>query len=86
MLGVCVSGVEEIQEYLNLRLTLQAIADKMNCHHQTLRALLRKEGKTVRGLKYSSISDEELTALIKEYNRDHENAGKFRVSVHFGSM
>ena len=43
-------------------------------------------GKTVRGLKYSRISDEELTAVIKEYNRDHENAGKFRVSVHFGSM
>ena len=54
------------------RIPLQTLAQTLGVHRNTLRHHLRMNGLSK---QYSSITDQELDALIHYYKRDRPNAG-----------
>ena len=66
---------EKIVRQLKKGQTLTSLAKQNNCHRSTLYRILKKSGMSVRDVKSSSMSDEELTDIVQVYNRDHENSG-----------
>ena len=75
-LDVSFSDAHEVKRLLKIGLTVTAISKKMKCHRNTVYNTMKKEGLTPTAFKYSEISNDNLTEMIRGYNRDHPNAGE----------
>jgi hypothetical protein len=71
--------MDKLKELIDLGFSVTVIAKNGllggKIHPNTLYNRLNDEDKTLRS-KYSNLNDEELTTLIRTYNRDHPNAGR----------
>ncbi|XP_062588654.1 uncharacterized protein LOC134250306 isoform X2 [Saccostrea cucullata] len=74
--------MDKLKELIDLGFSVTAIAKNGllggKIHPNTIYNRLKDEDKTVRS-KYSNLNDDELTTLIRTYNRDHPNAGSEEV-------
>ncbi|XP_060085554.1 uncharacterized protein LOC132564966 [Ylistrum balloti] len=77
--------VDLIRRQLKKGFTAKAIADQLHCSPSLVYKTLKSAGLPVRSVKYSTISDSDLDAVVQDIHRAHPNAGNEMMSGYLRS-